>query len=398
MENYRNAVDLVRSKNPINPVLCSRPLAVERAAAWFCARFPGKTFYAAKANPAPWLLRSLLKSGVDHFDVASIKEIRRVRSLAPAATLALMHPVKSSDTIAEAYFDHGIRVFSLDCEEELDKILRATNNARDLTLCVRLAVPNEQAKISLGKKFGIAVSDATTLMRQTRRVAERFGICFHVGSQTMAPQAFRTALDLVQQAIVHSGVIVDVVDVGGGFPSRYPGMEPPPLEAYVSEIAQRFDNMLTTEDCELWCEPGRALAAEASSLVVRVERRRGQTLFINDGIYGALADAGTLGWNYPVRHLSRRRGSSTLAPFSFFGPTCDDADFMHGPFMLPADIRSGDHIEIGMLGAYGSVLRTDFNGFRTHEQVLVGDEPMFTMFAEPATPLVRAAAFSGKEI
>src|SRR5690606_34066868 len=115
----------------------------------------------------------------------------------------------------------------------------------------------------------------TTLLPLTRRVAERLCVCFHVGSQTMAPKAYRSALDLVQKAIVRSGVIVDVLDVGGGFPSLYPGMEPPPLDAYIREIEQRFESMLTREDCELWCEPGRALSAEAVSLVVRVEKRRG---------------------------------------------------------------------------------------------------------------------------
>jgi len=398
LEYYPDAVDLIRSKNPTNPVFCNRPFAAERAAKWFGAHFPGKVFYATKANPAPWLMRALIRSGIDHFDVASINEVRRVRALAPGATLGLMNPVKSADTIAEAYFDHGIRIFSLDSEEELDKILSTLPDARDLTLCVRIAVPNELAVLSLGKKFGASPSEATPLLRRTRRVAERLGVCFHVGSQTMVPQAYRTALDKVQQAIVRSGVIVDVIDVGGGFPSVYPGMEPPPLREYLGEITQRFETMLTTGECELWCEPGRALCAEAVSLVVRVERRRGKTLFINDGVYGALADAGTLGWTYPVRRLSGKRRSSRLTAFEFFGPTCDDADFMRGPFMLPADTGTDDYLEIGMLGAYGAVLRTDFNGFGNHEEVEVGDEPMFSMFSAQATSVATTAATIGKEM
>jgi len=386
LEIYQSAADLVQSIKPHSPVFCLRPFAAERAARWFCTHFPGKTFYAVKANPAPWLIAALRAGGIDHFDVASLKEARLARELAPMATLGFMHPVKSRHAIAEAYFDLGVRIFALDSEGELEKIIQATAGARDLTLCVRLHVPGGQSKIPLNAKFGVSGKEATALLQRTRQVAARLGVCFHVGSQAMTPSVFTVALAMVQQAVVRSGVIVDVLDVGGGFPAVYPGMEPPPLEFFVEEIERCFDStMLVAQNCELWCEPGRALSAEAASLIVRVEHRKADRLYINDGVFGALFDAGPLGWLYPVRQIGAGHEAVALAPYIFYGPTCDDYDVMRGPFMLPQTIGSGDHIEIGMLGAYGAAMRTDFNGFATHEDFQVCDMPMLTQFDRTRT-------------
>lgn len=391
MDSYQDATDLVRSLNPEYPVLCNRPAAAKRAAEWFCERFAGSSFYAVKANPSPWIIQALAAGGICDFDVASIKEARLVRSLLPHARLGFMHPVKPRQAIAEAYHDLGVRIFSLDSQAELEKIVEATGGARDLTLCVRLAVPGGQSKISLAAKFGARGDKAAELMRNTRQVAERLGACFHVGSQTMSPSAYRDALEAVQQTVVAAGVIVDVLDVGGGFPAIYPDMSPPPLDIYIGEIERFFEQtMLVPENCELWCEPGRALAAEAASLVTRVEQRADDTLYINDGVFGTLFDAGPLGWRYPVRQLGAGQQGSELRPFSFYGPTCDDYDHMQGPFFLPDSIGAGDYIEIGMLGAYGAAMRTDFNGFANHLEVEVTDLPMHTQYGNVELPAVLA--------
>jgi ornithine decarboxylase len=188
--------------------------------------------------------------------------------------------------------------------------------------------------------------------------------------------------DRVRAAVVESGVTVDVVDVGGGFPSSYPGMEPPPLEAYFTAIHRAFEDLPVSYSSELWCEPGRALCAEYSSLVVRVEKRRGDELYINDGAYGALYDAAHIGWRFPVRLLREPESDARDMPFSFYGPTCDDSDHMAGPFYLPADTNVGDYIEIGMLGAYGCAMRTGFNGFGNGERHVVTDEPMASLYVE----------------
>ena len=379
--NTVSGFDIARQR-PVNPVTLVRPHAAARAARFFAEKFPGKSMYAVKANPSPDLLRILWDNGITQYDVASIAEVRLVARTLPEATLCFMHPVKAEEAIAEAYFTHGVRTFSLDSLEELEKIVRATRSATDLTLCVRLRVSSEHSKLSLASKFGAAPGETKALLFAARQAADALGICFHVGSQAMTPEAYTDAMERVRAAIVDAAVTVDVIDVGGGFPSSYPGMEPPPLERYFDAIHRAFESLPVSYSSELWCEPGRALCAEYSSIVVRVERRRGNELYINDGAYGALFDAAHIGWRFPVELLREPDSRARAMAFSFYGPTCDDMDHMAGPFLLPADIQAGDYIEIGMLGAYGAAMRTAFNGFGCDETVVVADEPMVSLYGE----------------
>ena len=383
----RTGADIARLR-PVQPVTLLRPHAARRAARFFVEKFPGRSLYAVKANPSPELLALLWDSGVTHYDVASITEVRLVRETLPQAVICFMHPVKAEEVIAEAYFDHGVKTFSLDTIEELDKIVRATSKdgvlASDLNLLVRIRVSSDHAKLSLASKFGADPREVASLLMATRQAADALGICFHVGSQAMTPAAYGEAMARVRQAIVEAAVTVDIVDVGGGFPSWYPGMEPPPLEHYFSVIHAAFEALPISYSAELWCEPGRALCAEYASLLVRVEKRRGDELYINDGAYGALFDAAHIGWRYPVR-LVREQGSRVRPiKFSFYGPTCDDLDRMAGPFELPGDVRPGDYIEIGMLGAYGCAMRTQFNGFGMVDNEMVTDEPMASLYGSAA--------------
>jgi ornithine decarboxylase len=375
-------------QRPVEPVTLLRPHAARRAARFFVEKFPGRSLYAVKANPSPDLLRILWDAGISHYDVASIAEVRLVRETLAQAVICFMHPVKAEEAIAEAYFDHGVRAFSLDTIEELDKIVRATSlgetAATDLSLLVRIRVSSEHAKLSLAAKFGADPRAMSALLMATRQAADALGICFHVGSQAMTPAAYAEAMEKVREAIVEAAVTVDIVDVGGGFPSSYPGMEPPPLEAYFSVIHATFESLPVSYSSELWCEPGRALCAEYASLVVRVEKRRGDELYINDGAYGALFDAAHIGWRYPVRLLRERGSRVRPMKFSFYGPTCDDLDRMAGPFELPADVAAGDYIEIGMLGAYGCAMRTQFNGFGSVSTQIVQDEPMASLYGAGA--------------
>lgn len=390
MHTHHSALGLATALRPVQPVTLIRPHAAQRAARFFVEKFPGQSLYAVKANPSPELIALLWDSGITHFDVASLAEVKLVRENAPDATLCFMHPVKAEEAIREAYAEHGVRTFSLDSMDELDKIVRATDGATDLTLCVRLRVSSEHSKLSLASKFGADPSEVRELLIATRQVADALGICFHVGSQAMTPSAYTEAMERVRAAIVSSGVTVDVIDVGGGFPSVYPGMEPPALEAYFDAIARAYESLPVSYSSELWCEPGRALCAEYSSLIVRVEKRRGDELYINDGAYGALFDAAHVGWRFPVALLREEESDSRNMAFSFYGPTCDDMDHMAGPFLLPADVQAGDYIEIGMLGAYGCAMRTGFNGFTngaTHE---VTDAPMATLYGEDADEALSA--------
>ncbi|MFT6474552.1 type III PLP-dependent enzyme [Qipengyuania profunda] len=384
MHTFPDARSVVRALQPDEPIILNRPHAAARAAHFFVEKFPGKSLYAVKANPSPDLLQVLWDNGVTHYDVASIAEVRLVRATLPGATLCFMHPVKAPSAIREAYRQHGVRTFSLDSVEELEKIVIACRDdegepAQDLRLCVRLRVSSEYSELSLASKFGCDLTEAPALLQQARQHADWLGVCFHVGSQAMTPFAYVQALERVRVAIGEASVVIDMIDVGGGFPSVYPGMEPPPLEDYFQIIHQNFYNLPIAYNAELWCEPGRALCAEYSSLIVKVEKRRGEELYINDGAYGALFDAAHVDWKFPVRALE----DDLIKPdmdFAFYGPTCDDADYMQGPFVLPEDIQAGDFIEIGMLGAYGAAMKTDFNGFGAADRVVVTDEPMASLY------------------
>jgi ornithine decarboxylase len=375
----RRAADIAIAR-PVQPVTLLRPHAAHRAARFFIEKFPGRSLYAVKANPSPALLKVLWDAGITHYDVASMGEVRLVHETLPDAVLCFMHPVKAEEAIAEAYFEHGVKTFSLDTIEELEKIVRATQGATDLNLLVRLRVSSKHAKYSLASKFGAEPDELKALLMAARQASDAMGICFHVGSQAMSPQAYADAMERVRDAIIEAAITVDIVDVGGGFPSIYPGMEPPALESYFQVIHSAFEALPISYSAELWCEPGRALCAEYASLLVRVEKRRGTELYINDGAYGALFDAAHVGWRFPVNLLRDEPSRAKPVGFSFYGPTCDDLDHMAGPFDLPADIQAGDYVEIGMLGAYGCAMRTVFNVFGIDSVLLVDDEPMASLY------------------
>jgi ornithine decarboxylase len=375
--------EIVTKFRPEEPLHCVRPANIAAAASSFVQAFNGDVLYAVKCNPEPAVLRAVWEGGVRHFDCASIAEITLVRQLFPGAEIHFMHPVKSRSAIHEAWIQNGVRDFVVDTATELSKVLAeiAGPEAAALNaapgLFVRLALPKSGAAIDLSTKFGADAETAVALLRAARPSAGKLGIAFHVGSQCMDPQAWREAIAQTGRVIRAAGVRVDVIDVGGGFPVAYPDIDPPPLGAFMAEIDAAFD-ALELPDVKLWAEPGRALAAAGGSVVVQVQLRKDNFLYVNDGVFGSLADAGALGFRFPAR-LIRASAATTGAPataFSLFGPTCDSSDIMRGPFMLPDDVAEGDWIEIGQLGAYGSCLRTAFNGFGRAALVEVRDRPM----------------------
>ena len=382
MDRYRDVAVAVSTVLPSQPMYVHRPHIVQKAAKWFKSNFKGRVLYAVKTNPHPAVIKQLWDAGIKHFDVASIPEIELVKSVCPDAKMYFMHPVKPREAIADAYFKHGVKTFSLDSYVELEKILAVTNHAKDLRLMVRIAINSPYAEISLSKKFGMACDEAAQFLKHARKFSKKLGICFHVGSQSMHPDAFSEAIEKAGKIIEESGVKVDVVDVGGGFPSVYPGMNPPDLERYMQTIHRSFMKLDLGGNVRLWAEPGRALVAESGSLVVRVDLRKDNALYINDGTYGGLFDAGQPEFVFPTKMI-RTKGmeqSTEYAPFMFYGPTCDSIDMMKGPFMLPADIAEGDYIEIGQLGAYSLAMRTDFNGFGKYIEAETEDQPIMSIF------------------
>ena len=385
MQRYRSAAALIRSRKPDGPILGLRPQAAARAARWFIEHFPGRVAYAYKANDSACLLGALYGAGIRHFDVASMAEIDSASNI-PGATLHYMNPIKPEGTIARAYFEYGIRSFALDSDVELEKILAETEYAKDLELFVRIGCSGHASLIPLDRKYGVCGAPAVSLLQRCRQIGIKLGITFHVGSQTETVDAWASALSEINQLIVAAGVVVDIVDVGGGFPAPYANTQLIDLQAMVATIIDRCEDLSIGEHCEYMCEPGRALVAEAESLIVRVDARRGDELYINDGAYGTLFDAAHFGLSLPVRQLAT--GGDAISadqhtmPFSFWGPTCDSLDFMKGPFMLPSDIAVGDFIEIGVMGAYGRVLANRFNGLGEYDQVILDDDPMLTLYGD----------------
>ncbi len=386
----------VHAAQPTEPMLCLRPETLVAEAERFCAAFRGTVLYAVKCNPDPAVLHALVRGGVRHFDCASLTEVRLVRRLFPEAGIHFMHPVKSRPAIREAFACHGVRTYVLDSSAELDKILDETDYARDLGLVVRLALPKGEARLDLSGKFGAAPAEATRLLGAARAVAARVGVSFHVGSQCLTPTAYERGVALAGRVVRAAGVAPDIFDVGGGFPVAYPDSVPPPLADIVAAIDGAVARLALPETCAVWCEPGRALVAAGQSLVVQVLARRGRFLYINDGIYGTLADAGALNFRYPCRLIRNGRSATGggLEAFGLFGPTCDSADRMDGPFLLPGDVAEGDWIELGQLGAYGAVLRTGFNGFDQIHRIEVGDPPLIAT-PDETLPDERSAVVKG---
>ena len=386
--------DVVARARPTDPLLCLRPASIAGAAKRFVDCFPGDVLYAVKCNPEPRALRALWAGGVRHFDCASLGEVALVLELLPTAGVHFMHPVKSRPAIRDAFDVHRVTDFAFDSADELAKILQETvrvglvGDPPVLGLFVRLALPGGDAVYDLSGKFGAPFDEAVELLRVARPHAARLGVAFHVGSQCLRHDAYARAIALAAEAIDRCGVTVDIVDVGGGFPVSYPDMAPPPLGDYVAEIEAA--SAALPGNVRLWAEPGRALVAGGGSVVVQVQLRRGNALYVNDGVYGSLSDAGALGFRFPVRRIRPGEPGGPEEPavdFSLFGPTCDSADRMRGPFRLPVDMREGDWIELGQLGAYGACLRTGFNGFGTADLVEVADPPLLTTLGyEPAHP------------
>ena len=263
----------------------------------------------------------------------------------------------------------------------LEDYYKSTNNAKNLELFVRITVSNEHAKIDLSKKFGAITSEGIGLLRLTKQYSKKIGLSFHVGSQCMHPISYSKGINEIGNIIKKTKINLDYINVGGGFPSIYPDLKPQPLANYILEIKKAFSKLKLEKEPKLICEPGRALVAESGSTIVRVNLRKKQKLYINDGTYGSLFDAGTPNLIYPTRLITNGRFvSKKMTAFDFYGPTCDSMDYMKGPFVLPNNIKEGDYIELGQLGAYGLTFRTQFNGFYSNEIYEVEDDPIISMY------------------
>ena len=383
MQKFKSVEELVNQLRPDKPVYCIRKKSILSASKFFQKNFPGKILYAVKTNPHPGVINTLLKSGINQFDVASVEEIKAVRKFDQVSKCSFMHTIKSREDISEAYFKYGVKTFALDTKDELIKIIESTSNAKDLELFVRVAVSNEHAEIDLSKKFGAINSEAAGLLRLVKQHSKKIGLSFHVGSQCMHPISYSKGISEIANIIKKTKIVPDYLNIGGGFPTIYPDLIPPSLESYFDEIKKGLENLKIEKLPEIICEPGRALVAESGSTIVRVNLRKKQKLYINDGTYGTLFDAGTPNIVFPskmIKDNSIKIISKKLTAFDFYGPTCDSMDYMKGPFLLPNNIKENDYIELGQLGSYGLTFRTQFNGFYSDKIYEVEDNAIMSLY------------------
>jgi ornithine decarboxylase len=368
----------VAALQPSYPVYCARPLVVARAAQRFLELFPGRVLYAVKCNPHPRVLRALYDAGIRHFDTASLPEIALVRESFADAGAYFMHPVKARAVIRTAARVYGVDTFVVDHIDELAKVLDETDGGEGVTIMVRIKTSQVEGTFyHLADKFGAEPADAAALLVEARSRGCQVGLAFHVGSQCLVPGAYGQALALVGEVLERAQLPIQMLDVGGGFPAEYVGTNMPPLEAFIAEIEAGAKALKLRRDCVLMCEPGRALVADGMSLVVQVQLRKENQLYINDGIYGSLSEMVTAGLRLPAR-LVRLSGphSAVSRSFGLNGPTCDSLDVLPAPFELPDDVREGDWIEIDRVGAYSNALASRFNGFYPETLVVVQDHPM----------------------
>ena len=381
MVEYESCLSLIQHFSITRPTFVVRKNSLDKSLQKFKS-LKCQILYPVKTNPDEFILSYFIENGIDSFDVASIGEIEKIQSLANYHNKNLktyfMHPVKPRDAIKKAYFEHNITHFSLDSQKELEKILEETNHAKDLNLHVRVSIPNSHSEINLSEKFGVNLQEAHSLLRDAKKHSKKVGICFHVGSQCMHPDAYKNAIKLTSNLANEIGV--DYFNIGGGFPSSYPGLSPQSMDSFFETIHSSFSLLNNKESITFLSEPGRALVAESMSLVVQVNLRKGNQLYINDGIYGNLFDAGFPKLVFPTR-LLKEEISEDLIPFQLYGPTCDSLDKMEGPFYLPSNVEEGDYIEIGQVGSYSKSMTSEFNGFRNNaEMFFVKDSPIISMY------------------
>jgi ornithine decarboxylase len=374
--------ELLRATQPEEPVTCVWPRRLAANASRFLSGFPGWVAYAVKANPEPAVLMALHAAGVCHFDVASEAEIALARRVAPDAELFFHNPVKSRRSIREAYQQHGVRRFVVDHQDELSKVLEEVGG-RDVVVLIRVAVSGEAVAQDFSTKFGTTGEGAIALLVRAARAGVGTGLAFHLGTQCADPDGYGRALRLCGELLSRSGVVPSCLSVGGGFPAYYQGQRLPPLGSYFRAIEQGFAP-LRSSGCALMCEPGRALVADGCTLLVRVRLRRGNRLFIADGPTGSFGDFWYQGRTSETR-LHRLSGPSHAAQDSFIlegplAPECDDE--LPGHYLLPADVREGDWIEFGEVGAYGAGMASDLQRYNPVPCVKITEEPEWMRHAE----------------
>ncbi len=373
LPHYRSVDELLASAKPDQPVLCFCPSAFRREAERFVAGFPGAVHYAVKANPHPAVLHWLTDGGVTGFDVASIAEIRLVREQLGDAHCAFNHPVKSRADIAAAYAELAVRDFVIDHDRELTKL--ADTCGRDCTVQVRIAKANPDSAVDLNSKFGCDGQTATSLMRRAGELGFDVAVAMHVGWQAPNPAAWGEAMAMGAGCAEAAGVSLKYANLGGGYPSVLMPKERRLEDFFAAIAAAKAEHMAAVD---LNCEPGSALAWTGGATVAQVHLRKQDSLYLNDGIYGAMNEIKFSAIAPPAAAYSGdgSRLDGAGCAFTVFGPTCDSLDVLPERVELPDTIDEGDYVVFGWMGAYSNALRTDFNGLGQLNYATVDEFPV----------------------
>ena len=378
MPRFATPLKAIESLKPVEPLYLVQPDKFAAAARAFLTGFPGDVLYAVKANPHPIAIQNLWAAGIRHFDTASLGEIEIVKDLYPAAICHFMAPVRLPGHAKAAFERHGVTDFVVDGQSELDKLLGEVSSPDKIRIFVRLVAQLGGALLEMSSKFGCRPEEAAKLLKRVRASGAAPCLTFHVGSQCLSPFSYAQAIEIAQRTINQSGVAIAALDIGGGFPTSYAGQEAPPYHWYFDMIKEAMAN-LSLPGLPLMCEPGRALVAQGISLVTQVLMRRGDRLYINDGIYGSFDEQRFAGFdeNYPPTGITLdAKGKAKLLggekrPFRVYGPTCDSMDVLPRPQMLPEATDKGDYILFDAMGAYTVSSRSSFNGFYPDSWALI---------------------------
>jgi len=367
---HDSPADLVRRADAETPALCFAPSVLRETARRFVEGFPGTVTYAVKANPEPAVLENLAAAGIEAFDVASLPEIALLRATLPAAALHYNNPVRSRAEIARAVAQ-GVRSFSLDSEGELARLRAAVPAGAELS--VRFKLDAKGAAYDFGAKFGAEPEAAAGLLAQVAQAGYAPALTFHPGTQCAPVEVWRAYVAASAEIARAAGVEVARLNVGGGFPAHRMAGEAPRLEPIFDAIGAEARRAFGAAAPALLCEPGRGMVAECCTLVSRVRAVRGDHVFLDDGIYGGLAEMLSLPMTDRLEVLSPEGLPRTGAPVprTVFGPTCDSLDRLPGHPALPADLAEGDAVLVRGMGAYSGVTATRFNGFGALAMVTV---------------------------
>ena len=369
---YSSVAALLREQNPREPVYCIFPQTYRESTEAFVSGFPGRVLFAVKANNHPAVIRMLIDAGVRHFDCASLEEVALVDRVEPDCTKYFMVPTRIRDAARFAQVRHGVRHFVIDHPTGLDMLATEVDMSRSVVFA-RMAVHHDAALADLSIRFGAKQEEMVPLLHAIRNKGAEPALAFNVGSSVLDPAAYQYAIERTHEVLDDLPFRLRLIDVGGGYPKSYPGFQVPELDRYYRAVADSFAKLPLTDDAEVLGEPGRALAAPGMSAVVEVILRKDRRLFINDGMFGIFWELRYEGHErYPVRlWRDGQLHESTGASFQLNGPTCDGTDTLPGTVELPDDVRPGDHLEFGHIGAYSLSGRTDFNGYYSDNVVII---------------------------